>query len=314
MSFWNDKRVLVTGGHGFVGSYVVARLAGRAPASVVAPSHAEFDLTEQAAVRRMYGELQPDVVLHVAGASGGIGAHASNQGGDFYANMAMGLLLVEEGRRAGLTKFVQIGTADAYSPDTEVPFRESDLWNGPVHPAQKGYAVAKRSMSTMLETYAEQYGFPGVHVLLVNVFGPGSTFDLQKSQVIAAMIRKFQSAVDEGRGLVECWGTGRATRDFLFVEDVAEGLLLAAERATGPEPINLGSGREISVAELAETIARLVGYEGEIFWDPTKPEGALRRCLASERAHDELGFAPRVGLEEGLRRTVEWWRAHRNEP
>ena len=307
---WSGLRVVVTGGAGFLGRAVVERLHRRGAREVLVPRRAEFDLVHEADVARMYDALQPDLVLHLAAEVGGIGANQRNPGRYFYANMAMSLHLIEHARLRGLRKFVQVGTICAYPKIVPVPFREEDLWAGYPEETNAPYGIAKKAAMVMLDGYRRQYGLASAYLLPVNLYGPYDNFDLESSHVIPALIRKCESARVEGRPFIECWGTGSASREFLYVDDAAEGVLRAAETMEDPEPINLGTGVEITIRDLVVLIARLVGFEGEIRWDPTKPDGQPRRCLDTTRARERLGWRAEVGFEEGLRRTIEWWRAH----
>ncbi len=302
------ERIAVTGGSGFVGRHVVARLrAEGVPAEqVLVPASREFDLTREEDVLRMYRQLRPTVVIHLAAKVGGIGANRENPGLFFYANMAMGLHLIEHARRAGLKKFVQAGTICAYPKFTPVPFREDDLWQGYPEETNAPYGVAKKALLVMLQAYREQYGLNGIYLLPVNLYGPGDNFDPQSSHVIPALIRKFVEACENGQKEVVVWGTGRASREFLYVEDAARGLVLAAQAYDDPAPVNLGAGFEITIRDLAEKIRRLVGYEGRLVWDETKPDGQPRRCLDTSRARS-FGFQAETDFDEGLRRTIEWY-------
>jgi GDP-L-fucose synthase len=279
----------------------------------VVPRRAEHDLTDAAAVRRLYAEVRPDVVLHLAAEVGGIGANRANPGRYFHSNLAMGLHLIEEGRRAGLEKFVQVGTICAYPKHTPVPFREEDLWNGFPEETNAPYGIAKKALLVMLQAYRQQYGFPGIYLLPVNLYGPGDNFDPETSHVIPALIRRFEAARDAGMPSVEVWGSGAASREFLYVDDCARGIVLAAEVYDEVEPMNLGTGQEIGIRALAESIAGLCGYRGRIEWDTTKPDGQPRRCLDVSRAERSIGFRAAMPLDEGLRRTITWWRCHRDE-
>jgi GDP-L-fucose synthase len=307
--FWADKRVCVTGGAGFLGRVVCRLLAGRGAADVFVPRSSEYDLTGAAAVSRMFDAARPDVVIHLAAEVGGIGANQRRPGRFFYANMAMGLHLIEEARRRGVARFVQVGTVCGYPRDCAVPFRESDLFAGYPEETNAPYGIAKRSLAVMLRAYRAEYGLPGVYVLPVNLYGPGDNFDPATSHVIPALIRRFDEAAREGHEVVTCWGTGRASREFLYVDDAAEGLVRAAEKLDDPEPINLGTGSEITIAALAEKVAAQCGYKGRTAWDASRPDGQPRRRLDTSRAKALLGWRATVGLNEGLRRTVTWWRA-----
>jgi GDP-L-fucose synthase len=246
-------------------------------------------------------------VIHLAAEVGGIGANRGNPGRFFYANMAMGLNMIEESRRSGLSKFVQVGTVCAYPKFTPVPFREEELWNGYPEETNAPYGIAKKSLLVMLQGYRDQYGLNGIYLLPVNLYGPRDNFDLESSHVIPALIRKFIAARDEGRDEVEVWGTGAASREFLYVEDAARAILMATEQYDGPEPVNIGAGREVTIRELIETIGKLTGYAGSIVWDTTKPDGQPRRMLETSRARDWFGFQADVELEDGLATTIAWW-------
>ncbi len=304
-----EYRVTVTGGAGFLGQAVLERLAARGVTEVAVPRRSEYDLVHEADASRMYDDLQPDVVLHLAGEVGGIGANRANPGRYFYANMAMALNLIEQARARGIRKFVQVGTICAYPKFTPVPFCEDDLWNGYPEETNAPYGVAKKAALVMLDGYRRQYGLASSYLLPVNLYGPRDNFDPESSHVIPALIRKCETARLEGRDHIECWGTGSASREFLYVDDAAEGIVRAAEVMEEPEPINLGTNREIAIRDLVGLIAKLVGFEGEIRWDSSKPDGQPRRCLDVARAHEQLGWAAAVPFEEGLRRTIDWWRA-----
>ena len=294
------KVVVVTGGAGFLGSFLVPMLEERG-AEIVIPRRRDYDLTEQADTRRLFIAAKPDIVIHLAAEVGGIGANRGNPGRFFYANMAMGLNMIEESRRSGLSKFVQVGTVCAYPKFTPVPFREEELWNGYPEETNAPYGIAKKSLLVMLQGYREQYGLNGIYLLPVNLYGPRDNFDLESSHVIPALIRKFIAARDEGRDEVEVWGTGAASREFLYVEDAARAILMATEQYDGPEPVNIGAGREVTIRELIETIGKLTGYAGSIVWDTTKPDGQPRRMLETSRARDWFGFRGRrrIGRRPG---------------
>jgi GDP-L-fucose synthase len=307
MTALTGARVLVTGGAGFVGRRLCAMLADRGVADLVVPRRQTCDLTEQAAVRRLLDESRPDVIVHLAAEVGGIGANRANPGRYFYANAAMGTHLIEEARRVGVGKFVQVGTVCAYPKHTPVPFSEDHLWEGYPEETNAPYGIAKKALLVMLQAYREQYGLNGIYLLPVNLYGPGDNFDPESSHVIPALIRKLVDARDAGAPAVEIWGTGRASREFLYVDDAARGILLATERYDDPEPVNLGSGEEITIADLAQLIAELTGYDGELRWDTRKPDGQPRRQLDTSRARERFGFEAEVGFKEGLRRTIDWW-------
>ena len=315
MALAKTDRIVVTGGAGFLGSFVVEKLRQRGYADLVIPRRREFDLTTEADVARLYAELKPAAVIHLAAEVGGIGANRENPGRYFFANMAMGLHLIEHGRRAnggaGLKKFVQVGTICAYPKFTPVPFREDDLWNGYPEETNAPYGVAKKALLVMLQSYRQQYGFPGVYLLPVNLYGPRDNFDLRTSHVIPALIRKMVEARESGRETVEAWGTGSASREFLYAPDCAEAIVRATEQYESPEPMNLGSGREITIKALTELVARLAGFTGQIVWDPTKPDGQPRRCLDVSRARRELNWTAGTSLEAGLAETIRWYEHNR---
>lgn len=305
------KRVLVTGGAGFLGRPVCAALRDYAPAAVAAPRKAEYDLTEQAAVRQMLADHRPEVVVHLAAVVGGIGANRENPGRFFYENAVMGVMLLEEARRAGVGKFVGVGTICSYPKHTPVPFREDDLWNGYPEETNAPYGLAKKMLLVQARAYRQQYGFHAITLLPVNLYGPGDNFDPASSHVIPALIRKCVEARDAGRPEVPVWGTGAASREFLFVRDAADGIARAADRYDGPDPVNLGSGQEITVRELAGLIADATGYRGRLVWDATQPDGQPRRCLDTTRARERFGWQASTPFADGLRETVAWYEANR---
>ena len=308
---WTGSRVIVTGGAGFLGGVVCEKLKGRGVAAdrLFVPRRADYDLTEESDVVRMYDDFEADVVIHLAAEVGGIGANREHPGRFFYANAAMGMHLIEHGRRRGLGRFVQTGTVCAYPKHTPVPFREEELWNGYPEETNAPYGVAKKALFVMLDAYRREYGMASAVVVPVNLFGPNDNFDPRTSHVIPALIRKCVEARDRGDEAITCWGTGAASREFLYVDDAAEGICRAAEAMDEPTPINLGTGREVPIRELVETIARLTGFEGRINWDTSKPDGQPRRCLDTRRAAELLGWRAKVDLEDGLRRTIEWFEA-----
>lgn len=310
MSFWTDKRVCVTGGAGFLGSFLVEELARRGACDIFVPEYPNYDLVKQDDILQMLHDAKPDVVIHLAAVVGGIGANMANPGRYFYDNAMMGIQLIEESRKAGVGKFVALGTICAYPKFAPIPFREDDLWNGYPEETNAPYGLAKKMMLVQCQAYRQQYGFNGIFLLPVNLYGPRDNFDLASSHVIPAMIRKMIAARDAGE-TVTLWGDGSPTREFLYVEDCARAIALAAEQYDGDEPVNLGAGWEISMKDLAQTIAEAVGYEGEIIWDTSKPNGQPRRKLDVTRARDYFGFEAQVPFSEGIRRTVEWWEANR---
>jgi GDP-L-fucose synthase len=300
------KRVLVTGGAGFLGRRVCAMLEERS-ADVIVPRRHDYDLTEQEAVERLYRDSRPDVVVHLAAEVGGIGANSKNPGRYFFANMAMGLFMIEASRRHGIEKFLQVGTVCSYPKFTPVPFSEDDIWNGYPEETNAPYGIAKRALLVMLQSYRAQYSFNGIYVLPVNLYGPGDNFDPETSHVIPALIRKFVEAKATGAREVEVWGTGSASREFLYVDDAARGIVSALEGYDGDKPVNLGAGEEVRIRDLVVLIAKLTGYDGDIRWDTAKPDGQPRRMLDTSRAKREIGFEARTSLEDGLRRTIDTW-------
>jgi len=310
MGFFSGRRVCVTGGAGFVGRRVVAKLRERGAAEVFVPRKAKFDLTREEAVVQLYETARPEIVIHLAAVVGGIGANRLYPGQYFYDNLVMGSALMEHGRRRGIKKFVGVGTICSYPKHTPVPFKEDDFWNGYPEETNAPYGLAKKMLLVQAQAYRQQYGMNAITLLPVNLYGPDDNFDLTTSHVIPAMIRKFVDAAGSGARQVELWGTGKASREFMYVADCAEGILLATEKYDKPEPVNLGTGREISIKDLAALIAKLVGFQGEIVWDTSKPDGQPRRCLDVTRARKEFGFSAQTGLEEGLTRTIAWYREH----
>jgi GDP-L-fucose synthase len=306
---WAGLSVTVTGGAGFLGRAVCRKLRERGAREIFVPRRAEYDLTTEADAERLYRDSSPDVVLHLAAEVGGIGADRANPGRYFFANLAMGMHLIEHGRRQGLRKFVQIGTICSYPKLTPVPFREEDLWSGYPEPTNAPYGVAKKALLVMLQSYRAQYGFPGIYLLPVNLYGPGDNFDPATSHVIPALVRKFDDARRTGAPFVTLWGSGAASREFLYVDDAAEGILLATERYEDCEPVNLGTGEEIRIRDLAARIQRLIGYEGEIRWDTSKPDGQPRRQLNIDRAWQRFAFRARTPFHAGLEKTIEWWQS-----
>jgi GDP-L-fucose synthase len=306
-AFWRGRRVLVTGGAGFLGGFVVERLRERGAAEVFVPRSRAYDLVDRKAVLRLLGDSRPDLVIHMAARVGGIGANMAHPAEFFYDNLMMGVQLMHESWRAGVEKFVALGTVCAYPKHTPVPFREEDLWNGYPEETNAPYGLAKKMLLVQSQTYREQYGFNSIFLLPVNLYGPRDNFDPASSHVIPALIRKCVDARERGLDTIEAWGDGSPTREFLYVEDAAEGILLAAERYDGSQPVNLGSSYEISIRDLMETIARATGFGGRIRWDTSKPNGQPRRKLDVSRAKELFGFESRTPFEEGLRRTVQWY-------
>lgn len=311
MSFWSSQRVVVTGGAGFLGSFVVEKLRERGAESVFVPRRQEYDLRDAAAIRRLYERTRPDVVIHLAAVVGGIGANRRHPGRFFYDNAVMGIQLIELARQFGVGKFVCVGTVCSYPKFTPVPFRETDLWAGYPEETNAPYGLAKKMLLVQLQAYRQEYGFSGIYLIPTNLYGPRDHFDLENSHVIPALIRKCVEAQERGEPKIVVWGTGRATREFLYVEDAAEAIVLAAERYDGPEPVNIGSGEEISIRALVDLIRDLTGYRGDVEWDTSKPDGQPRRRIDTTRAREWLGWEARTPLREGLRRTIEWYRTYR---
>ena len=306
--FWRNKRVTVTGGAGFLGSYLVQQLKELDCQHVFVPRSEEYDLRDLARVRQIYDDGRPDIVIHLAAVVGGIGANRERPGEFFYDNLMMGAQLMEEGRLRRIEKFVAIGTVCAYPKFTPVPFHEDDLWNGYPEETNAPYGIAKKMLLVQGQAYRQQYGFNAIHLLPVNLYGPGDNFDPGSSHVIPALIHKCFEAKARGDDHIVAWGDGSPTREFLYVADAARGIALATEHYNKPEPVNLGSGFEISIKDLLAIIARLTGFAGEIVWDTSKPNGQPRRALNTDRARQEFGFEARTDFETGLRRMVEWYR------
>jgi GDP-L-fucose synthase len=308
---WSSAKVTVTGGAGFLGRFVCDKLRQRGCRHICVPRSAAYDLTTEVGVRRMYDDFAPDVVIHLAAEVGGIGANRKHPGRFYYSNMAMGLLLIEEARIRGLQKFVFTGTVCAYPKFAPVPFQEQDIWNGYPEETNAPYGVAKKSLFVMLDGYKREYGLNSAVAVPVNLYGPGDNFDLQSSHVIPALIRKCVDAASNGDRRMTCWGSGEASREFLFVEDAAEGVLRIAEAIDEPTPINLGTGREIKIRDLVALIAKLTGFFGEIEWDTRQPDGQPRRCLDTSLASRLLNWHAQTGVEDGLRKTIDWYCMHR---
>jgi GDP-L-fucose synthase len=305
------KRIMITGAGGFLGHHVRSELAGRGVAPLFAPRKAEFDLTREADVRQAYEIGRPQVVMHLAAVVGGIGANRESPGRFFYENVMMGAMVMEHARLAGVEKFVGIGTICAYPKLAPIPFREQDLWNGYPEETNAPYGIAKKMLLVQGQAYRSQYGFRAIHLLPVNLYGPHDNFDPASSHVIPALIRKFVEAADSGARQVVCWGTGKATREFLFVEDCARAIVDATEQYDEAEPVNIGAGFEISIRDLAVLIAELVGFKGDLLFDPTKPDGQPRRSLDVSRARVAFGFKASTDFREGLTRTIAWYKTNR---
>ncbi len=304
-----DKRIVVTGGGGFLGRYVVRTLLERGCKEVVVPRRSDYDLTREGVVEQLYRDVRPQVVIHLAAVVGGIGVNCLNPGRFFYENLVMGSLLMEYARQARVEKFVAIGTICAYPKYTPVPFREEDLWDGYPEETNAPYGLAKKMLLVQGQAYRQQYGFNAIHLLPVNLYGPGDNFDPETSHVIPALIRKCLEAVKRGDPEIVCWGDGTPTREFLYVEDCAEAIVLATERHDEAEPVNLGAGFEISVKGLVELIVEITGFQGRVVWDTSKPSGQPRRSLDTSRAWEAFGFRARTPFREGLERTVAWYRS-----
>ena len=328
MSFWSNKRILVTGGTGFLGSFVVEKLRERGCKEIFVSRSKDYDLVEMEAVKRLYRYSRPDIVIHLAALVGGIGANLANPGRFFYDNLMMGVQMMEVGRQVGIEKFVAIGTICAYPKFTPVPFKEEDLWNGYPEETNAPYGLAKKMLLVQVQAYRQQYGFNAIYLLPVNLYGPGDNFDPETSHVIPALIKKFidakvtvsgkQESVSSNAACctvptsdsppsVVVWGTGKATREFLYVEDCAEAIVLATEKYNKPDPINIGAGFEISIKDLVDLIAKITDFKGEIVWDTSKPDGQPRRMLDTTRASEEFGFKAKVGFEEGIKKTIDWY-------
>ena len=311
-SFWPDKRVVVTGGAGFLGSFVVEQLRAKGCRDVVVPRSRDYDLVRMDAVRRLYAESNPDILIHLAARVGGIGANQANPGRFFYDNLMMGTQLIEEGRQRRLKKFVAIGTICAYPKFAPIPFKEDDIWAGYPEETNAPYGLAKKMMLVQSQAYRQQYGFNSIVLFPVNLYGPRDNFDLETSHVIPALIRKCAEAQEAGASEIVLWGDGTSTREFLYVEDAAEGIILAAEQYNDSLPLNLGTGEEVTIKALATAIAAEVGYQGRIAWDHTKPNGQPRRCLDVSRIKQTIGFQAKHALRDGLKKTIQWYYAHRH--
>jgi len=307
MGFWENRRVVLSGGNGFLGSFVVKKLRAAGCREIFAPRSREYDLREKSEALRLYKDARPDIFIHLAAVVGGIGANRENPGRFFYDNAMLGINVIEAGRIAGIEKFICAGTICSYPKFTPVPFREEDFWNGYPEETNAPYGLAKKMLLVQLQAYREQYGFKGIYLTPVNLYGPRDNFDLESSHVIPALIRKCWEAKEARASEITAWGTGGATREFLYVEDAAEAMVLASEKYAKPDPVNLGSGEEISIRELLEKIRSLAGYEGEIHWDATKPDGQPRRCLDTSRALAEFGWRAKTSLHDGLQKTISWY-------
>ncbi len=312
MGFYDSKKIVVTGGGGFLGQIVVEKLRKAGCKDIFVPRSKEYNLTKEADITRMMDEAQPEIVIHLAAVVGGIGANREHPGSFFYQNLIMGVQLMEQARLRGVSKFVTAGTICSYPKFTPVPFKEEDFWIGYPEETNAPYGLAKKMLIVQSQAYRDEYGFKAINPMLVNLYGPGDNFDPASSHVIPALIRKCVEVIDAGQDTLEVWGTGKATREFLYVEDAAAAMVLATEKWDDPAPINIGTGKEISIKDLVEMIVRLSGFEGKIVWDSTKPDGQPRRCLEVSNARERLGFEASMDFETGLKRTIEWYRENRD--
>ena len=308
MTEFKNKHIAVTGGAGFLGSFVVEKLRERGVKEIFVPHSKDYNLVNPEIARQLYADSSPDILIHMAARVGGIGANQANPGRFFYENMAMGLNIIEEARKHGVEKLVIVGTTCAYPKFTPVPFKEKDIWNGYPEETNASYGIAKRALLVMAQAYRAQYGLNAIYLIPSNLYGPRDNFDMETSHVIPALIKKCFDAIKTKQKEIVVWGTGKATREFLYVENCAEGILLATERYNKSEPINLGTGFEISIKNLVELIVKLTGFKGEIVWDTSKPDGQPRRCLDTTKAEKEFGFKAKTPFEEGLKKTIDWYR------
>jgi GDP-L-fucose synthase len=310
-SFFTDRRVVVTGGAGFLGSYVIDGLEKRGCQNILVPKIEDYDLVSLNDINRMYDEMRPDIVIHLAAVVGGIGANREHPGEFFYKNLMMGVQLIEQGRLRNIEKFVAIGTVCAYPKFTPVPFREDDIWDGYPEETNAPYGLAKKMLLVQSQAYRDEYGFNSIFLLPVNLYGPRDNFSPASSHVIPALIKKCVDAINAGVDHIDCWGTGSASREFIYASDAAEGILLATENYNGPEPINIGAGFEITIKDLVEKIVEITGFKGQIRWDASKPDGQPRRQLDVSRAKEYFGFEAKTSFDEGLRATVQWYRENK---
>ena len=308
MDFFKEKRITVTGGDGFLGRYIVKRLKEKGCENIFIPKIEEYDLTDISAIKRMYKDSKPDILIHLAAKVGGIGANREKPGEFFYDNLIMGIHLMEEGRKQNIEKFVGLGTICCYPKFTPVPFKEENLWNGYPEETNAPYGLAKKMLLVQAQSYRQQYGFNAIFLMPVNLYGPGDSFDPKKSHVIPALIKKCFDAIREGKKEIIVWGTGKPTREFLYVEDAAEAIILATKEYNKPEPVNIGVGFEISIKDLVKLIAKLTGFEGRIKWDISKPDGQPRRCLDTSKAKKEFSFIAKTDFKEGIKRTIQWYK------
>jgi GDP-L-fucose synthase len=309
--YFEDRRIVVTGGAGFLGSYVIEGLQRRGCKNILVPKIEDYDLVQMDNIVRMYSDMKPDIVIHLAAVVGGIGANREHPGEFFYKNLMMGVQLIEQGRLNNIEKFIAIGTICAYPKFTPVPFMEEDLWEGYPEETNAPYGLAKKMLLVQSQSYRAEYGFNSIFLLPVNLYGPGDNFDPASSHVIPALIKKCVDAIEIGSDHIDCWGTGNVSREFIYASDAAEGILLSTEHYNGSEPVNIGAGFEITIKELAEKIVRLTGFGGDIRWDPSKPDGQPRRCLDTSRAKKLFGFEAKIKFEEGLKAMIEWYKQNR---
>jgi GDP-L-fucose synthase len=311
--FFKDRRIVVTGGAGFLGSYIIERLRKRGCKNILVPKIEDYDLVKMDEIVRMYKDMKPDIVIHLAAVVGGIGANRMHPGEFFYKNLMMGVQLIEQGRLNNIEKFAAIGTVCAYPKFTPVPFKEDDIWNGYPEETNAPYGLAKKMLLVQSQAYRAEYGFNSIFLLPVNLYGPRDNFDPQSSHVIPALIKKCVDANEAGADHIECWGTGTASREFIYAADAAEGILLATEFFNGPEPVNIGAGFEIKIRDLVEKIVKITGFKGRIQWDASKPDGQPRRRLDTARAKKLFGFTAKTSFDDGLKATVDWYIADRKK-
>ncbi len=310
--FFEDRRVVVTGGAGFLGGYVVEGLRKRGCKNILVPKIEDYDLVNTNDIVRMYGDMRPDIVIHLAAVVGGIGANREHPGEFFYKNLMLGIQLIEQGRLRNIEKFVAIGTVCAYPKFTPVPFKEEDIWNGYPEETNAPYGLAKKMLLVQSQSYRAEYGFNSIFLLPVNLYGPGDNFNPKSSHVIPALIKKCVDAIESGADYIDCWGTGAPSREFIYVADAAEGILLATEHYNGAEPVNIGAGFEITIKDLVEKIATFTGFSGRVRWDSSKPDGQPRRRLDVSRAKEYFGFEAKTSFEEGLKQTIKWYMENRS--
>jgi GDP-L-fucose synthase len=310
-SFWKDKSVVVTGGAGFLGRAVVAELQSKGSQNIFVPRKKDYDLRDLNSIRTLLDKTKPDIIIHLAAVVGGIGANRENPGKFFYENLIMGTQLMHEAHLHKIKKFVSVGTICAYPKVTKVPFSEDDIWNGYPEETNAPYGLAKKMLLVQAQAYRQQYDFNAIYLLPVNLYGPGDNFSEESSHVIPALIKKCLDAIDRKEKHITVWGTGKPTREFLYVEDAARGIVLAAEKYNKPAPVNIGAGFEISIKELVNLIVKMTGFQGKVVWDKTKPDGQPRRCLNTERAYQEFGYKAKVHFKEGLKKTIDWYKNNR---